>query len=442
VLQQKYAVKKAKEIAAAAIAAALEAEEIAAFRRSITATKEREIARAIRAREIAAAQAQASSFRALQDALQRQLSMNFPLSFHHFHIYHWDHTDNDGRPIYSFASLSSLGVDSRYAVETDWHRYKWPDGLTMDVFAEFSGHVFYAFRTTCPDAFAGVYGPAIVPFQLRQEKFLDVSLQNINTTPASKSPWNLDQIKVHYKGKDHILNSHSEGKGIERHFARIDIKQLITINSGRNKQDAKAAAINAVECLGDILVQAVVVDAWMAGHSLDIAQGDAQEDCTMWSGDVTCLIMLFDDVKCTKKTNNTREILEMQYGFLKVGNIEAKLFYPYRLFWCTNCKTNIGAFHDIRNCPKRHCNVCGLDGLHFTNKCPETARLNATCKKCRKKGHFTKQCPRLAICETCKATGHFTKDCLVLITCEGCKTPGHAVENCSEKEKVQESCGL
>ncbi|XVE52702.1 hypothetical protein DITRI_Ditri02bG0144400 [Diplodiscus trichospermus] len=108
-------------------------------------------------------------------------------------------------------------------------------------------------------------------------------------------------------------------------------------------------------------------------------------------------------------------------------------------YLCNRCKR---PGHFARECPNMTvCNNCGLPG-HIAAECNSTTM----CWNCKEQGHLASQCPNDPVCHMCGKMGHLARDCLNpglpahdARRCNNCYKPGHIAAECTN-EKACNNC--
>ncbi|KAK6270813.1 hypothetical protein POUND7_007911 [Theobroma cacao] len=62
------------------------------------------------------------------------------------------------------------------------------------------------------------------------------------------------------------------------------------------------------------------------------------------------------------------------------------------------------------------------------------------CNKCKRPGHFARECPNMTVCNNCRLPGHVAAECNSTTMCWNCKEPGHLANQCPN-EPVCHMCG-
>ncbi|KAD1534178.1 hypothetical protein E3N88_42662 [Mikania micrantha] len=108
-------------------------------------------------------------------------------------------------------------------------------------------------------------------------------------------------------------------------------------------------------------------------------------------------------------------------------------------YLCNKCRR---PGHFARDCPNATvCNNCGLPG-HISAECTSTTM----CWNCKESGHVSSECPNEPVCHMCGKIGHLARDChspnvssYDARLCNNCYKPGHVAAECTN-EKACNNC--
>nr|GEV89184.1 zinc finger protein GIS2-like [Tanacetum cinerariifolium] len=108
-------------------------------------------------------------------------------------------------------------------------------------------------------------------------------------------------------------------------------------------------------------------------------------------------------------------------------------------YLCNKCRR---PGHFARDCPNATvCNNCGLPG-HLAAECTSTTM----CWNCKESGHLSSECPNDAVCHMCGKVGHLARDChspsvssYDARLCNNCYKPGHIAADCTN-DKACKNC--